>query len=110
MHARPRPFHLGQQVSREAEADIGPDQDPTNNILPAANVPNQDRFDDGVQPQLWALNNCQASVLPVLRTEAEPLGRFVDADRRPPCLRARGYCRSSPMRPPAPAWRCRTNS
>ncbi len=65
MHAHPQPFHLGQQVSREAEADVGPDQDPTNNILPAANTPDQDRFDDGINPQQWSLNHCQATTLPV---------------------------------------------
>lgn len=65
MHAHPRPFHLGQQVSREAEADIGPDEDPTNNIIPAANTPNQDRFDDGVNPQQWNLTHCQTTTIPV---------------------------------------------
>jgi hypothetical protein len=65
LHARPRPFHLGQQVSREAEADIGPDQDPANNILPAANTPNLDRFDDGINPNAWALSHCQATSVPV---------------------------------------------
>ena len=62
---RPRPFHLGPQVSREAEADIGPDADPFNNILPPANNPDNDRFDDGVNPNLWALNNCQTTTIPV---------------------------------------------
>ena len=41
-------FHLGQKVSNEREADIGPDQDPTNNILPVADTPNRDRADDGL--------------------------------------------------------------
>ena len=39
---------LGQGVSRENEADIGPDEDPSNNILPMANTPDRDGFDDGV--------------------------------------------------------------
>lgn len=64
-HRSPRPFHLGPQVSREAEADIGPDQDPLNNIVPPANDPDNDRFDDGVQPNLWNLNNCQITSIPV---------------------------------------------
>jgi hypothetical protein len=65
LHLNPRPFHLGQNVSREAEADLGPDQDPLNNIEPAANDPDNDRFDDGIRPDLWALNNCQSQVVPV---------------------------------------------
>lgn len=63
-HLTPVPFHLGQQVSREAEADIGPDQDPNNNILPGANTPDLDRFDDGVQPGTWLPANCQKATLP----------------------------------------------
>ena len=64
-HAHPRPFHLGQRVSLEAEADIGPDQDPFNNIVPAANDPDNDRGDDGTNLALWNLANCQPAVLPV---------------------------------------------
>ena len=63
-HAFPRPFHLGERVSREAEADVGPDQDPTNNILPAANTPNLDRFDDGAR--LLNLAHCQPGTAKVL--------------------------------------------
>ncbi len=65
MHRHPRPFHLGQNVSREAGADIGPDQDPLNNLEPAANDPDNDRFDDGIRPDLWSLAQCQTRVLPV---------------------------------------------
>ncbi|MFP4436551.1 MAG: hypothetical protein ACLFVO_04830, partial [Chloroflexaceae bacterium] len=65
LHAHPRPFHLGQQVSREAEADVGPDEDPTNNIIPATNIADQDRFDDGINPQQWSLAHCQATTIPV---------------------------------------------
>ncbi|MBC8076968.1 MAG: hypothetical protein H7Y32_12900, partial [Chloroflexales bacterium] len=65
LHAHPRPLHLGPQVSREAEADIGPDQDALNNIVPQNNNPNNDRFDDGVNPNLWNLAQCQTSNVPV---------------------------------------------
>jgi len=65
MHRHPRPFHLGQNVSREAEADGGPDQDPLNNLEPAANDANNDRFDDGLNPNAWSLANCQTRVIPV---------------------------------------------
>ena len=63
-HAAPRPFHLGERVSREAEADVGPDQDPANNIEPAANVANLDRADDG--SRLGALADCQPTTAEVL--------------------------------------------
>jgi hypothetical protein len=56
-HVTPRPFHLGERVSREAEADAGPDQDPLNNIVPAANDPDNDRADDG--SRLLNLAHCQ---------------------------------------------------
>lgn len=65
LHRHPRPFHLGQRVSLEAEADIGPDQDPLNNLVPAANDPDNDRGDDGTNLALWTLNNCQTTNLPV---------------------------------------------
>lgn len=62
-HLHPRPFHLGQRVSRELDADIGPDQDPLNNIMPPANDPDNDRFDDG--SRLRNLANCQAAAADV---------------------------------------------
>ncbi|MEZ4622469.1 MAG: GEVED domain-containing protein, partial [Caldilineaceae bacterium] len=65
LHRNPRPFHLGQRVSREGEADQGPDQDPLNNIVPAANDPDNDRGDDGTNFALWNLTNCQTTNLPV---------------------------------------------
>ena len=40
--------HLGRAVTREREADIGFDQDPTNNIIPPKNLANLDLADDGV--------------------------------------------------------------
>lgn len=64
-HGRPRPFHLGPQFSREGEADLGPDQDAINNIVPAANNPDNDVFDDGTNLALWNLTNCQTTTLPV---------------------------------------------
>ncbi|NLE57964.1 MAG: hypothetical protein GX616_06355, partial [Planctomycetes bacterium] len=39
---------LGNAVTLENEADIGPDQDPTNNIIPAADQPDNDGADDGL--------------------------------------------------------------
>jgi len=40
--------YLGNSVSLEAEADIGPDSDGQNNIDPENNVSNQDNADDGI--------------------------------------------------------------
>jgi hypothetical protein len=40
--------YLGNSVSLEAEADMGPDSDGQNNIDPDNNVSNQDNADDGV--------------------------------------------------------------
>ncbi len=65
LHRHPRPFHLGPRVSLEAEADVGPDQDPTNNIIPAADQPNRDRRDDGITPNLLGFAHCQPGSLNV---------------------------------------------
>ena len=49
IHQMPRAVaYLGNNVSRENEADIGPDEDPHNNIRPAVNNPNNDWYDNGV--------------------------------------------------------------
>ncbi|MBN1818812.1 MAG: hypothetical protein JW828_15730 [Sedimentisphaerales bacterium] len=49
IHWRPRDLAwLGPQVSLEMEADIGPDQDGVNNIIPPQDQPDLDQFDDGV--------------------------------------------------------------
>jgi hypothetical protein len=62
-HSYPRPLHLGQFVSREAEADLGPDQDPLNNLRPVANDADNDRGDDGPVAASWLFNHCQQSTL-----------------------------------------------
>lgn len=62
-HRFPGPLHLGQAVSREAEADIGADQDPVNNILPTTDDPDNDRGDDGPVVASWNFNHCQQTVL-----------------------------------------------
>jgi hypothetical protein len=41
-------FYLGATVSLETEADLGPDDDGTNNISPPSDVPNTDAADDSV--------------------------------------------------------------
>lgn len=64
-HLYPQFLHLGERFSREAEADIGPDDDPTNNIRPAMNRANRDRGDDGANPGTWSLQHCQATEIAV---------------------------------------------
>ena len=51
--------HLGQAVTREQEADILFDQDPTNNILPLLNQPDRDLADDGVLGLPLQLPHCK---------------------------------------------------
>jgi hypothetical protein len=48
-HHNPQAVFLGQGVTGEVEADIGPDTDGVNNIDPPADIPDQDALDDGVQ-------------------------------------------------------------
>jgi hypothetical protein len=49
MHLQPKAVAwLGPNVSFEDEADVGPDQDPSNNIRPLLDQPDLDLGDDGV--------------------------------------------------------------
>jgi hypothetical protein len=49
IHLNPEPVaYLGKIITRETEADTGPDQDGLNNIDPPADTPNHDKGDDGV--------------------------------------------------------------
>jgi plastocyanin len=63
LHADPRPFHLGQRVSLEVEADLGPDQDGITNIVPSADQPDNDRADDGIRIDLSSLQHCEPARL-----------------------------------------------
>jgi hypothetical protein len=40
--------HLGKKITRETEADSGPDEDTANNINPSNDTPNLDQGDDAV--------------------------------------------------------------
>jgi len=40
--------YLGKTITRETEADSGPDEDGVNNIRPSSNIPDRDGGDDGV--------------------------------------------------------------
>jgi hypothetical protein len=49
VHMRPGAVaHLGELVTRESEADIGPDQDVVNNLKPSTDTADKDKGDDGV--------------------------------------------------------------
>ncbi|MCK5606102.1 hypothetical protein KAR91_29655 [Candidatus Pacearchaeota archaeon] len=53
--------HLGQAVTGEVEADVGPDMDPTNNIIPLnpqPDTPDLDFADDGVLGLPFTLTSC----------------------------------------------------
>jgi uncharacterized repeat protein (TIGR01451 family) len=82
-HYHPRPFHLGKLVSWEGEADLGPDQDLTNNLRPPANVADRDRFDDGTVPPLWPLEHCRITKVPVqVYISPAAYGWFKQAERK----------------------------
>jgi len=51
---------LGQQVSREENADVGPDEDTVNNIVPLTDTSDQDGADDGLVFPL-SIAHCQPS-------------------------------------------------
>ncbi len=53
----PLEYYLGPGLTEEREADIGPDVDPSNNILPLFDKPDLDLADDGVKP--FNLPHCQ---------------------------------------------------
>ncbi|MCL5105685.1 MAG: GEVED domain-containing protein [Armatimonadetes bacterium] len=63
--------YLGPAVTLENEADSGPDQDPTNNILPMVDQPDKDLADDGVIFPL-VLPNCQSTTFQYTVTAVMP--------------------------------------
>jgi hypothetical protein len=80
IHWQPKAVaYLGDGVSLENEADIGPDEDGTNNIVPLNDSPDLDKADDGVQVPL-VLPYCQqtsfdyrVTVVPLATIEPPPL-------------------------------------
>ncbi|MBP7964633.1 MAG: DUF11 domain-containing protein [Caldilineaceae bacterium] len=64
-HMEPRPFHLGQGVTAEREADTGYDMDPTNNIVPTLKQADLDGRDDGIDPTSVAFNHCKVATIKV---------------------------------------------
>ena len=72
LHRHPRDmFFLGRQVSLEAEADIGPDEDLVNNLDPFNDAANRDGVDDGLlQPVVMPV--CWVTTLEYLVTVVDP--------------------------------------
>jgi uncharacterized repeat protein (TIGR01451 family) len=67
LHHRADLMHLGERVSFERQADIGPDGDPTNNILPPVDTPDRDFFDDGLlNAGRLLFQHCQPATLELL--------------------------------------------
>ncbi len=62
-HQRADLLHLGEKVSPERQADVGPDMDPTNNIMPSIDLSDMDMFDDGWLNPDALFPNCQTQVL-----------------------------------------------
>lgn len=62
---------LGNAVTKENEADGGPDQDPTNNIQPATDTPDLDLADDCLTVPL-ALPHCQPATFSYVVTIVSP--------------------------------------
>ncbi len=68
-------YFLGDGVTNELEADVGPDADGPNNLQPGANVPNLDRFDDAFWagiPAMAQFSNCVSTALNYRVTVATP--------------------------------------
>lgn len=69
---------LGANISAEYDADLAPDADPVINIDPPANLPDRDRFDDGVLFPL-VLPHCQPSRFQFILNAAVPNTYYVNA-------------------------------
>jgi len=63
--------YLGQRITAEAEADIGPDEDGINNINPEVNSPDHDEGDDGIALPL-VLPNCDWATIDYEVTVIDP--------------------------------------
>jgi hypothetical protein len=72
LHIDPRKVaYLGELVTLESEADMGPDEDPVNNLDPPNDVSDKDVADDGVQVPL-TLPHCARTVFDYTVTVVNP--------------------------------------
>ncbi|MBN2474624.1 MAG: hypothetical protein JXB62_08445 [Pirellulales bacterium] len=77
IHWNPRELaYLGNGVTLENEADVGPDEDMVNNLIPPDDTPDLDRADDGVSLPL-VLANCDWNTFDFTVTVINPLYRSV---------------------------------
>lgn len=65
LHKHAQPFHLGQGVSSEVEADISFDADGIHNIEPSLDRANLDRRDDGLRLDSVNLRHCEFNTFKV---------------------------------------------
>lgn len=65
MHKHAQPFHLGNGVTSEFEADQSFDADGVHNIEPKFNRPNLDRRDDGLRLDSVNLRHCEFNTMKV---------------------------------------------
>jgi len=65
LHRNSNPFHLGVGFSIEADADVLVDQDGVRNLVPPANNPNNDVFDDGTLMSRITFSDCATTTIPV---------------------------------------------
>ncbi|MEA1906014.1 MAG: GEVED domain-containing protein, partial [Euryarchaeota archaeon] len=80
IHRQPKALaFLGQSVSLESEADIGPDEDGVNNLDPLKNAPDLDGADDGVSLPL-VLVHCKPNTFEYVVTVVNPLQRSIYAN------------------------------
>jgi hypothetical protein len=72
IHLEPRQVaFLGEKVTLENEADIGPDEDQTNNLEPQNDKSDLDRADDGVKTPLY-LPHCEPTQFEYIVTVMNP--------------------------------------
>ncbi|MEA1907331.1 MAG: GEVED domain-containing protein [Euryarchaeota archaeon] len=77
IHRQPKALaFLGQSVSLESEADIGPDEDGCNNLEPRNDAADLDVSDDGVNMPL-VLVHCEPNTFDYVVTVVDPLYRSV---------------------------------
>ena len=65
VHHHPQRLHLGRSVSAEYEADVGPDMDGPNNIIPPLDIADLDGGDDGIELDKMNFAHCQYHRFPV---------------------------------------------
>ena len=62
---------LGNKITRETEADTGPDEDGVNNLTPSNNTPDRDQGDDGVVFPI-SMPNCRYTTFDYIVNVVDP--------------------------------------